>query len=177
MTTNPHAYLTKGRQQFARANRWRISKSYFSPRMLAAGKMYARCWEDYGTDNGFDHTEWYRKDRWPVAIVGHNYDGARNDEIDRLLNHFDMALQLYVAPAGTAASWYYPGGTTLLVITRRDAPAIIWPTAEEMAAMVVDHVTYWEWVRAREQAAKRRRITAAAGAVSFTNIVNEKRGA
>jgi hypothetical protein len=80
-------------------------------RKMHGGYRYADYWHPV------DHPEWYRKDKWPVAIVGHNYGGAFEDH-----TLIDLAIRggliLHVPPAGTAASWYFPGSTVLLVLTR-----------------------------------------------------------
>ncbi len=41
-------------------------------------------------------------------------------------------LIVHHAPAGAAASWYFPGHTLLIVITRPGVE-VVWPTDREMA--------------------------------------------
>jgi hypothetical protein len=147
-------YIAKGRLQFARANGWRPAKSYFSVRefLTAEQRRSLGCRLDgYSDCPGLDHPELFRKDRRPVAIVGHNYgglDGHDTREVVEIATRYGLGL--HFAPAGAAASWYFPGSTTLVVLTRPEITTIVWPTADEMAAMIVDRDAYWARQRARE---------------------------
>jgi hypothetical protein len=44
-------------------------------------------------------------------------------------------LELHIPPAGERASWYYPGGTLPMLLTRPGITEIVRPTEDEMAAM------------------------------------------
>jgi hypothetical protein len=154
-------YTAKGRQQFACANGWYEAAKEFSFRALASGKMHTGGYrgDEHLGRRPLDHPEWFRKDRRPVAIVGHNYRGPDGeDNRDPAATAKRFGLTLHVAPAGDAASWYYPGATTLLVMTRPET-TIIWPTAEEMAGMVVDHANHLERQRKLEIWRAKRRMT------------------
>src|SRR5436190_2772170 len=128
----------RARLWFARANGWtRAAPGAFGHKTLARGGVNDGRYEWY-RDSPPDHAEHYRKNRRAIAIVGHNYDGSGagsgthygTEDITRFAER--MGLVVHVAPAGKAASWYYPGACTLLVITRPGIE-IVWPTPEQMA--------------------------------------------
>lgn len=130
-----------GQLLFALANGWKCAPGgAFSLKTLARGGVSDRRneWPGWMTDATPDHAEYFRKDRRAVAIVGHNYDGGPGtgshygtDDITEIAKQAGLVVQL--APAGKAASWYYPGACTLLVITRPGIE-IVWPTPAQMAA-------------------------------------------
>lgn len=143
-------YDLQARQWFADANGWRIAGHSFSLATLARNGVHGGC--DYNGHNVVDHPEYYRKDRRAVAIVGHNYHGDcgthyGTENITRLAATYGLIV--HVAPAGKAASWYYPNATMLLIITRPGI-AIVWPTDEQMAASATAHAEYV--ARSREPA-------------------------
>ena len=140
-----------GRQQFAKANNWRFRDRMFSLPMLAL-QIRNRTTYDFVQGNPVDHCEYYNKDGRPVAIVGHNYDGTgtRYGSDDIVLLAGKHGLVVHIAPEPKAMSYYYPGATTLLVITR-PGTNIIWPTAKTMEKCAAMHKTYWDARRELEK--------------------------
>lgn len=125
--------------KFAIDNGWKRTAAAFNMSTLErAGAHDGGAWiSDYP-----DHAEFFKKDRRAIAIVGHNYDGQSPPHYgtENIVNPA-LNLEVHVAPAGKSASWYCPGGTTLLVIVR-PGTKIVWPTIEEMdvfAALQSDH--------------------------------------
>jgi hypothetical protein len=127
------------RDRFAEANGWRHSRSHFTLDALIKGMMHGgRQDRELIGDlhwRPLNHRESFRlpasQGVRPVAIMAHNYeDGA--DELRKLVADLAGALVLHEAPAGKAASWYLPGGTLPMVVTRPGA-VVVWPTLEEMA--------------------------------------------
>jgi hypothetical protein len=117
----------KARQRFAEANGWTIAKHSFGLDTLARGGVHGRGYP--GRDDGHvDHSEWYRKDGHAIAIVGHPYP----EDKTYLQGVEQRNLIVHHAPAGAAASWYSPGHTLLIVITRPGVE-VVWPTEKEMA--------------------------------------------
>jgi hypothetical protein len=133
---NPEA-----RNQFAAANGWKVGKSFGLDQLIRNKKSTGSSNHLY-TLNMFsgaaDHPEYFRRDGYPMALLGHNYPGTRGHYIDGvrdLVAGLDGKLILHIPPAGNAASWYYPGGTLPMLLTRPDITEIVWPTDEQMAAM------------------------------------------
>jgi hypothetical protein len=132
--------------RFATANGWKVGKD-FNVDLLISGRMH--CGGDYYGNTGeydhslTDHPEYFRLGRYPVAIVGHNYvrdDPAYVDHLKRsFAARFDGQLVLHIPPAGKAASWYYPGGTLPMCLTRPDLTCVVWPNDQEMAATAAAH--------------------------------------
>jgi hypothetical protein len=60
----------------------------------------------------FDHNYYFRQGRKPVAIVTHPYSYPTSEHTDWAREH---GLQLEILPN----SWYYPGVTTAVCVTRR----------------------------------------------------------
>jgi hypothetical protein len=156
------------RQQFADANGWRVSK-FFALRDLVAplkGIPLPYFETDFEQSAIVDHAECFRKDRKPVAIVGHNYDGHGLQYGWERIAEFcaPLGLLVHVAPAGKVASWYYPGHSTLLVITQPGIE-VVWPTAEQMVKNAERRALYLESVRQRDERRElRRRVESNFGA-------------
>jgi hypothetical protein len=62
-------------KRFAQANGWRVSKS-FDLELLINGKQHSGRRSYNSLDTIFDHPNFFKADRRPVAIVAHNYPGA-----------------------------------------------------------------------------------------------------
>jgi hypothetical protein len=150
MTPHIENPTIKARQQFADANGWRIGK-WFSFQDLV-GRQVSH--HDASYSVLVDHGECFRDGRRPAAIVGHNY--SCNDEstntstmygtagVTRVAEHFGLVV--HVAPAGAAASWYFPNHSTLLVITRPGVE-VVWPTPRQMVDTAIGHAIYHERMR------------------------------
>jgi hypothetical protein len=129
------------RNQFAAANGWKVGKSFGIDQLIRKKKSTGSSNHLFmrNMSNGAaDHPEHFRRDGYPMALLGHNYPGDRGHYIDGvkdLAAGLDGKLVLHIPPAGKAASWYYPGGTLPMLLTRPDITEIVWPTDEEMAAM------------------------------------------
>jgi hypothetical protein len=143
-------YIIKACARFAAANAWRVAKHCFSVDVLAAGRAYDR---SYSHPVGFDHAEFYRdaNGRFSTAIVAHNYDPSE-EAARQLAEGYDLVVHL--PPAGRAASWYYPGHTLPICVTRPGV-TVVWPTPEEMVTNAADHAAYWEKIRASNEAVSR----------------------
>jgi hypothetical protein len=129
------------RNQFAAANGWKVGK-FFSLDQLIRKKKNTGSSNDPHViglrDMVADHPEHFRLNGYPVALLGHNYRGTSGRYIDGIKDtvaRFAGQIVLHIPPAGNAASWYYPGGTLPMLLTRPDITEIVWPTDEEMAAM------------------------------------------
>jgi hypothetical protein len=134
--------LERARNQFAAANGWKVGK-FFSLDQLIRNK------KNTGSSNSpralglrdsrmADHPEFFRLNGYPVALLGHSYRGGGAGYIDgmkEMAARFAGQLVLHIPPAGTAASWYYPGGALPMLLTRPDVTKIVWPTEQEMTAM------------------------------------------
>jgi hypothetical protein len=143
--------IIKARQQFADANGWTVGKWFALDDLIAPlqGIPFApQLISDMDISCMVDHAECFRKDRKPVAIVGHNYDGHGTQYGWQGITEFcaPLGLMVRVAPAGKAASWYYPNHATLLVITQPDVQ-VVWPTLEQMIVNAENRAIYWERVR------------------------------
>src|SRR4051812_41067755 len=127
-------YNPIARKRFATANGWRCSKSHFTIDALINGKYSGgKSDREAGYDIGamtFDHGEWYRWPKTmggrPAAIMAHNYDGPHGS-LGKFVDKLSGALVLHVPPAGKAASWYYPGSTWPMCVTRPGIE-VVWPT-------------------------------------------------
>jgi hypothetical protein len=148
-------------QQFAEANGWRVGNPFNRYRLAGVRWTdFTYCSSARYATLG-DHAEYFWKDRRPAAIVAHNYPAGNGDDgtpfLGRALtgkepelevlpgggNHYGVAdiareagklgLVTHVAPAGAAASWYYPNWTLLLVVTRPGIE-VVWPTSQQMVA-------------------------------------------
>ena len=140
--------IIAARQQFADANGWRVAKRGFHMDVLVRGGMHSGY---YGSHGGsyLDHAECYRKDRFAVAMVGHQYGDPPNypsGMTQGIAIAERYGLIVHVAPAGKVASWYYPHFATLIVVTRPGIE-VVWPTAEQMAMNEVEHALFHEQVR------------------------------
>jgi hypothetical protein len=134
-------YRMSAAERFAKANGWSIGKQ-FSINLLISGRTNngGNYYDSGQFDRSLiDHPEYFKVGRRPVAIAAHNYDGSAPGCADHLraavATRFAGQLVLHIPAAGKAASWYYPGGTMPMVLTRPDVKEIVWPTEEEMADM------------------------------------------
>jgi hypothetical protein len=134
------------RQRFAKANGWSFTRNAFTLDALMRG-MYSggmpdrRLFDflDCHHNNPFDHRESFRLPKSqggrPVAILAHNYDGPDGTDargVRALIAKMDGQLMLHIPPAGRDASWYFPGATLPMLVTRPGQP-VVWPTDDEMA--------------------------------------------
>lgn len=119
--------LSIGAECFATANGWKVAGASFSLDQLARRKRSG--WPNYITDSEVDHPDYFRDGWWPVAVAAHVYATA---DMMREYMRQHPTLVLHVAPEGERASWYFPGGTLLVVITRPDITRIEWPTEAQM---------------------------------------------
>jgi hypothetical protein len=152
------------RERFAEANGWRYSKSRFTLDALMRG-IYSGGKSDreagYITGSApsmpFDHGEYFRLPRSagsrPVAIMGHNYPGVDN-QLRKLVAQIGGYLVLHEPPAGKAASWYYPGGTLPMCVTRLGFE-VVWPTEAEMVENAADYAAEIERRSAQDRAQDR----------------------
>jgi len=152
MRENP---IIKARQQFADANGWKVRGDGFDLFDLAPRGVW--CSRHYQHMPWVDHGESYRKDRKPVAIVGHNYPPHDIEAALGYVTKFcnSIGLTVHTAPAGPAASWYLPNGAFVFAITR-PGDEVVWPTPEQMARNAAAHALYWDELR-REGGARTRR--------------------
>lgn len=136
-------YYSRIRARFAAANGWKVAKHSFDVDVLSKNKVhsYDYCGPAYrDTMDACDHPEFFRLDRRAAAIVAHNYAPSCHAEtVGRVAERY--GLRVHVPPDGKRASWYFPGGTHLIVLTRPDVIEIVWPTEDEMT----------EFARAAEQ--------------------------
>ena len=109
---------------FGERHGWRLSKSDFSPSVLARRGLFNG--RGYHVDPWprelVDHGYFYRKDRKVAAVAAHlygNFDSAKRQD-----NEATAALYgLRVTWPEDFPSWYLPGRTTLIVCTPRGEPA------------------------------------------------------
>jgi hypothetical protein len=145
---------------FAQANGWKRSAAEFDLDQLAANKMHGRTnyrhVRNYDGDIvSFDHRVMFRVSRWPVALMAENYPGDVAKL--RVLMKTRRDLTLHEPPAGTRASFHYPGGTLPQIVTRPDHSPIVWPTEEDMIETkrqfddAHDRSEWWR-VRAKDKA-------------------------
>jgi hypothetical protein len=107
---------------FAAARGWNPSPSPFGLRTLArgtqnnGGQRY-----HYNDDNPevgqfrpqFDHPNFFCRNRKAAAIAAHLYNWPQvQSECQEIADHFNLSLEIPDFP-----SWYYPGGTTLVLYT------------------------------------------------------------
>jgi hypothetical protein len=125
-------------QRFADANSWRSSK-WFSLDLLIRNKMHdgnslQSIWGHRNLGRMFDHPNFFRRNRRPVAIVVHNYPGTV--EQLRLFMKGRDDLILHEPEAGPKVSWYYAGSAWPMCVTRPDVKEVVWPTAADVADSV-----------------------------------------
>lgn len=124
------------RERFAAMNGWKLGQCFDLPQLIHNKSHRGRRYVDTGRDLDFrfDHTEWFRLGRQPIAIGCHNYE---SDEAG--LRRFAAAnphlIRLHIPDAGRAASWHYPNGALPMLVTRPDVETVIWPSDEQNAEM------------------------------------------
>ena len=109
---------------FGERHGWHLSKSAFSPSVLARGGLFNG--RGYHVDPWprelVDHGYFYRKDRKAAAVAAHLYgtfDAAKRQDTEAT-----AALHgLRVTWPEDFPSWYLPGRTTLIVCTPLSGPA------------------------------------------------------
>jgi hypothetical protein len=88
-----------------------------------------------GHQHGIDHPEYYWAGGYPVGVLAHNYPGADIGLSNRWALYASEILELHIPPAGREASWWNPGRTLPMLLTRPDITQVTWPTEQEMSAM------------------------------------------
>jgi hypothetical protein len=106
---------------YAAARGWKETPKPFSARTLALGRMHDGNRRGGGytlaDSDLMDHVSNWRRGRWPVAIVAQPYN--HNIEIRRVaFVAWGVARGLHVAFPTDFPSWYFPGSTVLIEITR-----------------------------------------------------------
>jgi hypothetical protein len=121
-------------KRFAQANGWRVSKA-FDLELLISGKQHGG-WHSYNPlSTIFDHPNFFRADRRPVAIVAHNYPGAI-EQLRAKIAAVEGLILHEPSTGGMQVSWYYPGGTLPMCITRPDVSAVVWPSEDDLIELV-----------------------------------------
>ena len=109
---------------FGERHGWRLSKSDFSPSVLArrglfnGGGYHVDPWPRELVDHGY----FYRKDRKAAAVAAHlygNFDAAKRQDTMATAALYGLC----VTWLEDFPSWYLPGRTTLIVCTPRGEPA------------------------------------------------------
>lgn len=105
---------------FGERRGWRLSRSDFSPTVLAREGVFdgrgvhAVAWSHDLVDHGY----FYRKDRKAVAVASHLYGEfheAKRRDIDSMAKHLGLNAEW----PEDFPSWWVPGNTTLVVYTAR----------------------------------------------------------
>jgi hypothetical protein len=123
------------RNQFAAANGWKVGKDFSLDQLILKkknGNKYVH------NRQLADHPEYFRADGYPVALLGHNYRGTGDGYIDgvkEMVATLGGKIVLHIPPARERASWYFPGNTLPMLLTRPDITEIVWPTEAEMVTM------------------------------------------
>lgn len=105
---------------FGKRRRWHLSRSDFSPTVLARGGLFdgrgvhAVAWSHDLVDHGY----FYRKDRKAVAVASHLY-GELNEAKRRNIASMAAHLGLKAEWPEDFPSWWAPNSTTLVVYTAR----------------------------------------------------------
>ena len=109
---------------FGERHGWRLSKSDFSPSVLARRGLFNG--RGYHVDPWprelVDHGYFYRKDRKAAAVAAHlygNFDAAKRQDTMATAALYGLC----VTWLEDFPSWYLPGRTTLIVCTPRGEPA------------------------------------------------------
>lgn len=110
------------RDRFAELNGWQLTRRQFPLAVLRDNKLHGNPDLRFEGPVGFnhdtlDHAEYFRHTEKPyraAAIVAHLY-GAKTDELNAYAK--ERGLVAHIAPS-KMASWYYPGGTTMVVYVR-----------------------------------------------------------
>ena len=108
---------------FGARHGWRLSKSDFSPSVLARrGLFNGRGYHDPWPRELVDHGYFYRKDRKAAAVAAHlygNFDAAKRQDTEATAALYGLS----VTWPEDFPSWYLPGRTTLIVCTPLAEPA------------------------------------------------------
>ena len=108
---------------FGERHGWRLSKSDFSPSVLARrGLFNGRGYHDPWPRELVDHGYFYRKDRKAAAVAAHlygNFDAAKRQDTEATAALYGLG----VTWPEDFPSWYLPGRTTLIVCTPLAEPA------------------------------------------------------
>lgn len=113
------------RARFAQLNGWAVAKGRFSVDDLRDGRIRAGAWWEIASSDhdALDHVEHYRDRKAPhrpAAIVSHIYSSPGAAEA------FAKEHRLEAHVAGSRmVSWYYPGGTWMVVYVR-PGTAVAW---------------------------------------------------
>ena len=108
---------------FGERHGWHLSKSAFSPSVLARGGLFNG--RGYHVDPWphelVDHGYFYRKDRMAAAVAAHlygNFDAAKRQDTEATAALYGLR----VTWPEDFPSWYLPGRTTLIVCTPLAGP-------------------------------------------------------
>lgn len=105
-------------------NDLRVGKASFGPRMLSGQRVHSReeTYHDESDFPGCDHSTRFVHQGAPAAIVTEPYDDPRD-----VLESFVRPLGLVVhQPPNPYASFWYPGQTMFLVITKPSFGEVKW---------------------------------------------------
>ncbi len=106
-------------KRFGEGRGWKLSRGTFGLHAFKAGSRTARLkadytGEDYPYSSVIDHPEYYKQYGCPIAIVSHTY-GYDKKACDAFCDEYGLVHEKLDEP-----SWYYPGGTTSIVFTRKE---------------------------------------------------------
>lgn len=109
---------------FGERHGWRLSRSDFSPSVLARRALFNGRGHHYDPwpRELVDHGYFYRKDRKAVAVTAHLYgtfDAAKRQDAEATAALYGLR----VTWPEDFPSWYLPGRTTLIVCTPAAEPA------------------------------------------------------
>jgi hypothetical protein len=129
-------YRRKTQAEFARRQGWTVSQTSFSLAQLTSGRI-ARSrdsdWLDCGNCTQLrDHSEWYRRNRRPVALVSHTY--LDHAGVDYHRGELPPGLSVIILPC---PSWYHPETLPILIV--RSPPPMIFaaPNAPSRPRLVI----------------------------------------
>jgi len=106
--------------RFASLHGWKLANRPFSLDQLAENRK-ARSWRKGEFFRGglhLDHPCWYRLNGFPIAIAVQNYAPFYHEDLDEECRGRGLAWEEITHFPG----WHNPGGTKLILITRRELP-------------------------------------------------------
>lgn len=102
---------------------WKQSRAEFTFHTLASGKQHSGGWSTYdpcaiedSSGRLFDHASYWKKDRYPAAILLQPY--AKFEDHAYFLAQWASRVGLVVQCPPDLPSWWFPGFTTLIEVTR-----------------------------------------------------------
>lgn len=129
-----HLLQSEVRRRFAEANGWQATEAQYAPGQIARASKGRRAGEDGSATwcGLIDHPDCFRIGHRPEAIASHAYATDRGvldrEWLEARAGEWasQHGLRAQLPPCPLAASWYFPGGTSLVVFTREDAPPVKW---------------------------------------------------